>query len=78
MLHGTGTSSGQPLKQGQPVVGALEGQEFLVAALFDQAPPAENQDAVGLADGGEAVGDGDGGAAGEEGAAGLFNELFRL
>src|SRR5690606_34581968 len=46
----------------QLLVAAVRGQQFLVAALFDDAPLLDHQDPVGGADGGEPVRDDDGGA----------------
>ena len=44
-------------------VGAAQGDELVVVAVFDDASVLQDEDAVGVPDGGEAVGDDQGGAA---------------
>src|ERR1017187_9705712 len=41
---------------------AVEGEQFVVGAVFDDVSVVEDGDAVGVAHGGDAVGDEDGGA----------------
>ena len=57
----------------QAAVGAAGGEQFVVAALFGDAVGVDDDDAVGLLDGGEAVGDDQGGAAAGEFGEGLLD-----
>src|SRR5438093_10250553 len=56
---------GLPVRVEGPVA-AAEGEQLVVASLLDDAPALDDDDPVGVADGGEAVGDHDRGAAGEQ------------
>src|SRR5438105_4679154 len=57
-------------------VGAAEFHEFVVGALLDDFAIDEDDDAVGMHDGGEAVGDDEGGAVAHEVFEGILDEVF--
>src|SRR4029079_11085453 len=59
-------------------VAASHGEEFVVFAPLDDAPAIEDEDLVGMADGGEPVGDDEAGAARHEAIEGALDEALGL
>ena len=57
---------------------AFDGVEFGVGSRLDDAALVDDEDAVGVADGGEAVGDEEGGSSLHEGFEGLLDETLAL
>src|SRR5690606_10662362 len=62
----------------EPGVGAFGGEELVVAALFDDGAPVEDDEAVHAGDGAEAVGDDEGGAALHQAPQGVLDEELAL
>jgi hypothetical protein len=61
---------------GEAGVEAVEGEQLVMGAAFDDFAVAQDEDEVGVADGAEAMGDDEAGAAGHEPVQGLLDETF--
>ena len=62
----------------EPVIDSLLVHEFLVCSLLPDATLVEDQNSVGMADGGKPVRDDEGGMSGSHARDGLLDEIFRL
>lgn len=67
---------GDVLDMREAGVEAVEGEEFVMGAAFDDFAMAENEDEIGVSDGAEAMGYDEAGAAGHEALESLLDETF--